>query len=294
MSVPKPTCNLLHCIAVVLVACMLFGCTTTPTAKQSICPHSSEAAPAVSSDSRLVFPERLDQGYTIVLPGIWGEQPVDYGIVNGLQDGDIPSAIEMYDWTAGAFWLVYNLRAIEHNRSEARKIAAKIVAYQDRFPGRPVHLVGYSGGAGMAVLTLEALPADRKVTSAILLAPSLASNYDLRPALSHTSGFLSNFYSPLDLPILMVLTTAFGTTEGEHTIAAGAIGFQAPGKPGSQQRRFFESHVRQQSYNLGMLTNGHCGGHFGWTGRAFIAQHVAPLLAVPDASEPPAQIVSTN
>jgi pimeloyl-ACP methyl ester carboxylesterase len=292
--VPKPTSYLLHCIAVVLVPCLLFGCTATPVAKQSICPHSSDAALAVSSDSHLLFPERLDQGYTIVLPGIWGAQPIDYGIVNGLQDGDIPSAIELYDWTAGAFWLVYNLRAIEHNRSEARKIAAKIVDYQDRFPGRPVHLVGYSGGASMVVLTLEALPADRQVTSAILLAPSLASNYDLRPAISHTSGFLSNFYSPLDLPILMVLTTAFGTTDGEHTIAAGAIGFQVPGKPGSRQRRIYESHVRQQSYNLCMLTDGHCGGHFGWTSRAFIAQNVAPLLVAPAASQPPAQIVSRN
>ena len=88
--------------------------------------------------------------------------------------------------------------------------------------------MGYSGGAGVAVLTLEALPPNRRVTDAILLAPTLASDYDLRPAISHTTRGIRNFYSPMDVPILMVLSTAVGTTEGQHTPAAGAIGFQTP------------------------------------------------------------------
>ncbi len=122
--------------SMVIVAILLLsgGC-ATPTGKQVRCLGDSEAVTGIGDGSRLVFPERLDRGYTIVLPGIWGAQPVDYGIVTGLQDADVQSAIEIYDWTAGAARLVYNLRAIDHNRREARKIAAKIVAYQDRYPG---------------------------------------------------------------------------------------------------------------------------------------------------------------
>jgi alpha-beta hydrolase superfamily lysophospholipase len=246
------------------------------------------------SKSRLVFPERLDRGYTIVLPGIWGSQPVDYGIVMGLQDGDVPSAVELHDWTAGALRLIYNLRAIDHNKNEARKIAAKIVAYQEQHPGKPVHLVGYSGGAGMAVLALEAMPANHQVTDAILLAPTLASDYDLRPAISHTSHGIRNFYSPLDVPILLVLGTAIGTTEGRHAAAAGAIGFQSPSNSTSAERRDYENHVPQQMYTPDMLMDGHGGGHFGWANRTFVARHVAPLLAAPAEQQSPTATASTE
>ncbi len=158
-----------------------------------------------------------------------------------------------------------------------------------------MHLVGYSGGGGVAVLTLEALPSDRRVTDAILLAPTLASDYDLRPAISHTTGGIRNFYSPLDVPILMVLCTVFGTTEGQHTVAAGAIGFQPPEKSGQEGRRDYQLQVSQQSYNLAMLMDGHGGSHFGWTNRTFVARHVAPLLApsaMPDAPLPPDETAS--
>jgi len=281
-------------VAVLVAVCLLCGCSATPVVKQTSCPGDSKTVVAPCDSSQLAFPDRLDRGYTIVLPGIWGAQVVDYAIVKGLQDGDVQSAIELYDWTAGLLRLVYNLRALEHNQGEARKIAAKIVAYQDRYPGRPVHLVGYSGGGGVAVLTLEALPPDRRVTDAILLAPTLASDYDLRKAISHTTVGIRNFYSPLDVPILMVLSTAFGTTEGQHTPAAGAIGFQVLGKSGSEERRNYESHVSQESYNLAMLADGHGGGHFGWANRTFIARHVAPLLAAPVAPLPPATLAASS
>lgn len=246
---------------------------------------------AVPADAReLCFPERIDQGYTIVLPGIWGSAPLDHGIVKGLIDADVPSAIELYDWTVGPLWLVYNLRALDRNRIEAQKIAGKIVAYQDRYPGRPVNLIGYSGGGGVAVLTLEALPPDRRITKAILLAPTLAQDYDLGPALRHTEHGIHNFHSPIDVPMLVVLTTALGTTEGRHAPSAGAFGFAIPqGRDGSQDQEHAPRLVQHQ-YALDMIGSGHPGGHFGWTSRIFIAKWVAPILCPSPESEAPAGV----
>jgi pimeloyl-ACP methyl ester carboxylesterase len=279
-------------IVVLMVFALVVGCNAVPV-KQATCAGEISAVEETDAGekSRLVFADRRDQGYTIVLPGIWGSQPVDYGIVQGLQDADVPSAVELYDWTAGVLRLIYNLRAIDHNRREAQKIAAKIVAYQDRYPGRPVYVVGYSGGGGVAVLALEALPPNRRVTKAVLLAPTLASDYDLRPALNRTTQGICNFYSPLDVPILMVLSTAFGTTEGRNTIAAGAIGFQPPADSSLAERRDFRRQVPQQAYDLSMLAEGHAGGHFGWSSRKFVARHVAPLLAAPPAPMPTDAVV---
>jgi pimeloyl-ACP methyl ester carboxylesterase len=261
-----------------LAVCLLVsGCTSSSRPAAGDASVRFVAAPW--DNSSLAFPERLEQGYTIVLPGIWGSQPLDHGIVKGLIDANVPTTIELYDWTEGPMMLLYNLRAMAHNRIEGTKVAAKIVAYQNRYPGRPVNLIGYSGGAGVAVLALESLPPGRKVATTILLAPALAPDYDLRTAMAHTAGPLHTFYSPVDAPILMVLTTAAGTMEGRHTLAAGAVGFTVPGVVAENQRAAYSSRVDQQPYSLDMLATGHPGGHFGWTSRAFVAKWLAPLVA---------------
>ncbi len=225
------------------------------------------------------FPEKADLGYTLVFPGIWAIQQPDRSIVTGLVQAQTPSAIEIYDWTAGPLLLFYNLCAQERNRREAQTIARKIMAYQDRYPGRPVNLVGYSGGAAMAVFVLEALPPDRKVSSTVLLAACLSPDYDLHLALSRSERGIHSFYSPLDVTILMLMTGGLGTSDGRHAFSAGALGFVPPVK---QETDPPAATLVQQPYTFDMLWLGHPGGHFGWTSPAFIAQWIAPLIVPAD------------
>lgn len=261
------------------------GCSQSRYALQPRRQPAEERGVWPGADAQLVFPERASSAYTMVLPGVSGTSTVDAGIVKGLAEADIPSAIELYDWTAHPNWRVYNLRAIEWNRNEAQRIAAKIAAYQDRFPGRPVHLIGYSGGAGIAVFALEALAPGRKVMDAVLIAPTLATDYDLSQALARTERGICNFYSPLDAGVLMLATAAVGTSEGRHTVAAGAVGFQAS-RSGSRQGADTDHGILvQQPYSLEMLACGHAGGHWGWTSPAFVRKWVAPLVQTPDAPQ---------
>ena len=94
--------------------------------------------------------DRMQNGYVIVLPGIEGRSTLNWSVAKGLADGGVPAAIEVYDWTLGGsvFTAVASLRAEGHNRSEAKKIARQIIAYQDSHPGKPTHIVGHSGGGG--------------------------------------------------------------------------------------------------------------------------------------------------
>ena len=39
--------------------------------------------------------------------------------------------------------------AVQEFEPEASRLAAKIVEYREQHPGRPVHLIGHSGGGGM-------------------------------------------------------------------------------------------------------------------------------------------------
>lgn len=264
-----------------LLCCAGGGCASAPR------PGPADAFPvvpcstALCEPSRWVSPQKADLGYTLVLPGILGSQPLDHGIVQGLLNARAPCAIDLYDWTAGGLMMLYNLRGLERNRREAQTIAGKIMAYQDRYPGRPVHLIGYSGGGAMAVFALEALPPERRVQSAILLAPTLAPEYDLRTAASRTEQGICSFYSPLDVPVLMVMTLVCGTSEGRHTFSAGALGFETPPKDKRDPFDASSAPVVQQRYTLDMLALGHPGGHFGWANPAFVAQWVAPLLRPP-------------
>ena len=62
-------------------------------------------------------PDRLAHGLAIVLPGIEGRGPLNWGIYHGLIDGGFPGAVVLWDWTTG-MWplLVFHLRAGQRNR----------------------------------------------------------------------------------------------------------------------------------------------------------------------------------
>ncbi|UCD27643.1 MAG: alpha/beta fold hydrolase [Planctomycetota bacterium] len=232
-----------------------------------------------SSLSHLRTSDRYKKGYIIVLPGVEGRGRLNTNIAKGLERGGVPSAIEVYDWTAFRFFsLVINLRAMERNKREAKKIAKKIVSYQDRYPGRPVHLVGHSGGGCIAVLALEALPHYRKIQSAILLAPAITPDYYLGRALKRTQHGIWNYYSRRDVFFLRFGTTIMGTVDGRHTTAAGAVGFALPWGLDKQDRRLYGAKLHQQQYTPQMAKSGHIGTHIGWANRKFVAEWLAPII----------------
>lgn len=233
-----------------------------------------------STPSSLRSAARYERGLVIVLPGVEGESHMPVNIAKGLADGGVPCAIEIYDWTYGVPWVapVFNLRSEAHNRRQARIIAGKLMVYQDRYPGRPTYIVGHSGGGGIAVWTLEALPQNREITAAILLAPAISPDYSLRYALRRTRVGIYNFYSPYDVGFLRLGTTVAGTIDGEHTRAAGAIGFSAPWGLTTEDRQLYASRLIQQRYTPKMAESGHVGTHFGWANRQFVAEWLSVLI----------------
>jgi len=226
-------------------------------------------------------PERADKGYTIILPGVEGTSYRNIGIARGLVEGGHSAAIEVRDWTTGHWPLfVYHLMALERNKEQAGKIAEQILTYQAQYPGRPVTLIGHSGGAAMAVLVLEALPEGRNVDQVVLLAAAISPNHDLTTALSHTERGIVNFYSWGDVPHLVVGTLALGTIDRRHTVSAGASGFGVPDAVDDDGRELYATRLHQVPYRLAMLKSLNAGGHTGPTNHKFVAEWVAPRLAM--------------
>lgn len=223
--------------------------------------------------------KRLDQGYTLVLPGIEGCSPHNISIAHGLVDGGHSSAIEIYDWTTGSWVLFpYHLTSFERNHEQARQIARRIIAYQNEYPGRPVRLIGHSGGGAMAVLVLEELPEDHKVTQAVLLSAALDPDHNLCRALRRTRDGIWNLHSPLDIFYLRAGTAALGTIDRIHTSAAGAVGFRVPTCLSAQEVQLYKDKLTQVPYQSQMLMAGSFGGHRAFVGRRFVKDWLAPLM----------------
>ena len=219
---------------------------------------------------------RLQRGLVVVLPGIEGRGPLNAAVVEGLNAGGVNWAIQVADWTS-VLGPLYNLRAVDRNRRQAAQIAADVAAYRRSHPGRPVVLVGHSGGGAIAAWAAEALPAGHHVDGIIMLAPSLVPQYRLSKALAASRRGIVNFSSRLDWAFLGLGTALAGTMDGRRGPSAGAVGFQVP--PGA--RMLYEK-LYQVTWRPEMAATGHVGGHFSATAPAFVAEYVAPFVLAPD------------
>lgn len=224
---------------------------------------------------RRLEPERLQHGLVLVLTGIEGRSFLNVGLLAGLIDGGIRSAVEIVDWTTGnRLFVLFHLRGWKRNNRIALELANKIVAYQDHYPGRPVWLVGHSGGGGMALLIAGALPPGRKVTGIVMLATAVSPRIDFAPALANVKTCIWNYYSWFDVFFLWFGTTLLGTIDGPHGPAAGAIGLRGERVKNEEA----SGRLVQVRWNWRMLKQFNLGEHFGCVHRVFVAEEIAPLI----------------
>jgi pimeloyl-ACP methyl ester carboxylesterase len=227
---------------------------------------------------------QLDRGLIWMFPGVEGgawslEQPC-----RAFRDSGVDAAIRIHDWSK-PFGLFVNLTAYQHNRADAARIASQIAAYQDEHPERPVDLVGYSGGGGMAIMVVEALPEGAAVRNVVLVQPALSPDYDLTAALRRIDRKLVCFYAPNDWWILGAGTAVFGTMDRRFTPSAGKDGFRV-------ERALSDPALRERFVQHGWtgesLAAGHLGMHLGIIGYEWNRRFVAPLLVQsPQQAEPP-------
>jgi pimeloyl-ACP methyl ester carboxylesterase len=220
-----------------------------------------------------VTDKQLDRGCVIMLPGIEGNAWQLEGTYNGLRDAGVEQAIEIIPWGSPPLSSLPNLIDIEENRRRADRIAAKIASYRKARPDAPITLVGFSGGGGLAILTLEALDEGVQVDRAILIAAAISNHYDVNRVLPRCRHEMINIYSRLDT-VVSTGTTVFGTIDRENSISAGHSGFVDA--TGAMIER---SKLRQIGWTPAWITLGHHGGHIGCLARPWAHDVLAPLVA---------------
>ena len=232
--------------------------------------------------STYVTRERLEAGLVVSLDGIGGYNWGPRWLRSGLDEAGVGAAIIIYDWSKGPTgFFVGDLTDVARNRASANDLARMVSTYIAAMPNRPVTLIGHSGGAAVVVWALEALPAECQVERVILLAPALAPDYDLSPALRAVRKRTYVMYSSADVGLMAAGTAVFGTMDRQHSVSAGWAGFSLPPAP-ADRKQYLK--VRQVPWTIDLALSGHMGGHMGWTTTRFAREFLAPILT--GASDP--------
>ena len=219
--------------------------------------------------SHLASSDRLERGCVFVLPGIQGKSPMEFAVARGLCDGGVELAIKIFDWTTGFCPLfLFHLRSTRWHRQAVQRLIEQIAQYQNDYPGRPVHLIGHSGGGGISMLAAAQLPDDLQLESIVLLAPAISSRFEVNAAVKNVSRGILNVSSRRDFVLLVIGTSVAGTIDGRHTPSAGAFGFKES-----------DDKLHETPFEFPMVASWHLGGHFGCVNRVFVADWIAPLIS---------------
>jgi len=234
------------------------------------------AAGCGSGRKAYVTEERLDHGLVLSLDGVGGYNWGTRWLRKGLDEAGVEAALVIYDWSKGPGGMfIGDLMDESRNRAVAHDLARIVATYVSAMPERPVTLIGHSGGAAVVVWALEAMPQRCRVERVVLLAPALAPDYDLSPALKRVAHRMYVMYSPADVGLMAVGTAVFGTMDGRHSVSAGLKGFDLPASCADRSQY---TKVRQVRWTLDLMKSGHLGGHMGWTTTRFARDFLGPIL----------------
>jgi len=233
-------------------------------------------------------PQQEQRGLLWLISGVGaGDWPLKWAYA-AFRDAGVSGAIRIFRWQrpgCGPLNVVFH----RDNRRRAARLAEEIVQRARLNPAAAVDLVGYSGGGGLALFALEALPDDVRVRNVVLCQPAVSPTYDLTTALKRVRGQTICYRAPGDWLILGLGTLLFGTLDRRHCIAAGNVGFRL-------ERAIADptlcARFRQRAWRLEALRGGgHWGGHLGTLGYRWNRRYVAPyLLATGAGSAGPSSV----
>ena len=230
------------------------------------------------NNDAFMTPERLDAGLVVILPGIEGESQANHNIRDGLSNAGIDRSLVIWHWgrPIPGVGMLLNQMDFIGNYAAGERIAQRIMKYQDQHPDRPVHIIGHSGGGGIAVFAASAMPEGREVTGVILLSASISSNHDVTRALKHCSSGILNFYNTNDGALLGLATTVLGNVGGAHGPSAGLMGFTMPKDSASEEKRLAYRKLYQVPMTGAMISG--ATAHFAATQPSFVSSYVAPWI----------------
>lgn len=180
---------------------------------------------------------------------------------------------QIWDWSKiRPANLLVNQYDYARNMHRVDCLVRELNAWRERHPDTRLHLVGFSGGAAIALWAVERLPEDFGVERVVLIGGSVAPDYDLSAVLKRTSLGVFNYHSLADRNFLREGTLRHGTMERKYTVSAGYSGFVLPEDPDLAAK------LDQFAWNRSMKQLGNHGGHWGPFAEPFLRAYFLPLF----------------
>jgi pimeloyl-ACP methyl ester carboxylesterase len=215
-------------------------------------------------------------GVVFVANGSGDYRTVSDNMSRIMAEARLPLQVEPVIWSLGYRRTVADHVDHANQVIHGRLLAERVTLYRQLYPGRKVYLVGYSSGCAVILAAAEALPPG-SVDRIVLLAPSVCSAYDLRPALRTSRCGIDSFHSERDRVILGFVVGILGTSDQACRAAAGRCGFTpVVGSPGDAA---LYTGLRQHPWDPAVAWSGNDGGHFGTIQIGFLRAYALPLLA---------------
>jgi pimeloyl-ACP methyl ester carboxylesterase len=187
-----------------------------------------------------------------------------------------PLCVETFVWSHGYGRMLVDHADHCHHLEEGQRLAALVAAARQSCPERGVYLVCHSSGSAVVLAAAEAAPPS-SIDRIVLLAPAVACDYDLRPALRSVRQSIDVFISRRDIGALGVGTGIAGTSDRRWSAASGRVGF-APilTCPGDE---LLYAKLRTHPWDRCVVWTGNRGSHYGTLEQGFVRAYVLPLLS---------------
>lgn len=219
----------------------------------------------------------LDREVLFIVDGVGGFQAAGLAVRRALRLAECDIGTVFFRWQTRFYAdILSDLMRLKRNRVMGALLARKLLAFRREHPTTRIHMMAYSGGAGIAVFALEHLIGRSPVESLVLTCPALSPTYNLGPAL-RAVGRAYALVSSNDRLILGLGTRLFGTTDRVFTAAGGRLGFRLP-KGATEEDTNAYSRLREFRWSADYLRLGHHGTHSGWASVPFLREHLPSLL----------------
>jgi pimeloyl-ACP methyl ester carboxylesterase len=216
------------------------------------------------------------RGVVIVVDGAGDFRATSDAVQKAVEKACLPLEVVSVDWSHGFGRVVADHTDWQHSQEEGLRLAGQIVSYRQACPERALHLIAHSAGSAVALSAAAAVPAGT-IDRLILLAPSVSTQFDVRPALRGTREGIDVFYSSRDVFSLGIAVAMIGTADGcRGCQAAGRFGFQA--QPETPEDVVLYAKLRQHPWERCVLWTGNLGHHSGTKHQRFLHAYILPLL----------------
>src|SRR4051794_23262593 len=186
-----------------------------------------------------------------------------------------PLDVRTYVWSHGFLRNLADHTDYAWSRDRGRELAGLVLKQKQERPNEPVSLMGHSAGSFVVLEAAAQLPPDT-LERIVLLAPSVSSKYDVRPALRATRNGMDVFYSRNDRFWLGAFMAVAGTSDTPaESRSAGRFGFEPQAAP---EELPLYAKLRQYEWNPTLDPTGHDGGHYGAYQPGHLRKFVLPLF----------------